>query len=49
MLGYGIVCLSEFWPKEKIASGERHTVLENETINSRDVSAVWPAGVSLPN
>jgi DNA-binding transcriptional LysR family regulator len=45
-LGHGIACLPEFWAKREMESGELQTVLEDETINSRDVSAVWPAGVS---
>jgi DNA-binding transcriptional LysR family regulator len=49
LLGHGIACLPEFWVKREVESGELRTVLENETINSRNVSAVWPAeGSSSP-
>lgn len=44
LAGEGIACVPEFWAREHMIAGRLRTVLEADTINHRDIFAVWPSG-----
>jgi DNA-binding transcriptional LysR family regulator len=46
--GNGITCVPEFWAREHLIAGRLRTVLEADTTNHRDVSALWPSGCYPP-
>ncbi|MGE7417678.1 LysR family transcriptional regulator [Methylobacterium tarhaniae] len=47
--GAGIACIPEFWARDHVEDGTLRILLPDDTVNSREVSAVWPGGrVSSP-